>query len=148
MNTFSTDEKDEAILELLQADSSKTKKQIAHLLRIPLTTVHNRISKMEKAGVIRSYNAQIDWKKLGYDISAFIQIKVVYPTASFSQEEMAQKLKRLPGVQSVSIVAGTTDLMMKLRLRDTAALNDFTHHHLRKVAGVGETTTHIILKDL
>ena len=141
------DEKDMAILEVLQKDCSKSKKWIAKKLSLPLTTVHNRIAKLEKEGIISAYKAQLDWKKLGYDISAFIQITVEYDTKNYSQEDTAKSIRALHGVESVSIVAGTTDIIAKVRTQNTEALNDFLLNHLRKIEGIDKTTSIVVLKE-
>jgi len=141
------DEKDNQILSLLLKDSSTSKKQISKLLNLPLTTVHNRISKMEKEKIIQGYTAKPDYKKLGYSISAFINITINYSTKGYSQEETAKKISNLSGVESVCIVAGTYDLMAKVRKKDTDDLNDFILNHLRKIPGIDKTTTVVILKE-
>lgn len=141
------DGKDMAILELLQKDCSKGKKWIAKKLSLPLTTVHNRIAKLEREGIISGYNARLDYKKLGYDVAAYVQITVEYETKDYSQEDTAKKIRSLPGVDSVSIVAGTTDIIAKVRTKDTDALNDFLLNHLRKIEGIDKTTSIVVLKE-
>lgn len=144
---FRLDDKDKAIIELLEKDCSKSKKQIARRLGIPLTTVHNRIAKLEKAGVICAYRAKIDKRKIGYGIGAYINISVEYETKDYSQEETAKKIRQLEGVEYVAIVTGTTDIIAKVQARDTDGLNDFLTRHLRKVPGVDKTTTLVVLKE-
>lgn len=145
---FKLDDKDSAILELLQKDSSKTKKQLARRLGLPLTTVHNRIARLQAQGVIIGYRARVDQKKLGYDVSAFIHITVDYKTPNYSQEQTARRIRLLPGVESVAIVAGASDIIAKVRCRATADLNDFLLHHLRKMPGIDKTTTIVVLQEL
>jgi len=141
------DGKDFAILELLQKDCSKSKKKIAKKLALPLTTVHNRIAKLEREGIISAYRAKVDWKKLGYDVSAFVQITVNYPNKDYSQEDTARKIRALHGVESACIVAGTTDIIAKVRTKNTDDLNDFLLNHLRKVSGIDKTTSIVVLKE-
>lgn len=141
------DSKDLQILNLLIADSSVTKKKIAKTLNLPLTTVHNRISKMQKNGTITGFAAKPDYKKLGYSISAFINITINYSNKAYSQEETAKKISKLEGVDSVCIVAGNYDLIAKVRKKDTDDLNNFIINHLRKIPGIDKTTTVVILKE-
>ncbi|MFA5108851.1 MAG: Lrp/AsnC family transcriptional regulator [Candidatus Micrarchaeia archaeon] len=143
----STERKDMAILQLLIDDSSLTKKQIAKTLGIPLTTVHNRISHLEKDGIIEGYRAKPNWKKLGFGIAAFINITINYSSKGYSQEDTARKISQLDGVDSVSIVAGTYDIVAKVRKKDTDELNTFIINNLRKIPGIDKTTTVVILKE-
>ena len=141
------DEKDLEILRELERDCSQTKKKIARKLGLPLTTVHNRVAKLEKEKIISSYRAKIDYRKLGFGISAFVQIIVDYPSKDYSQEDAARKIRALPGVEAAAIVAGGTDIIAKVRAKDTDGLNDFLLKHLRKIAGVDKTTTLVVLKE-
>ena len=61
MNTLN--EKDEKILKVLAEHGNWSYKQISLQTEIPTTTVHNRIKKMEKDGVIRKYTVDIDNQK-------------------------------------------------------------------------------------
>ncbi|MBW2963913.1 Lrp/AsnC family transcriptional regulator, partial [Candidatus Woesearchaeota archaeon] len=72
------DKKDLRILDELKADAKLTTGQIAKKLNIPVTTVHNRIKKLEKLGVVEGYTAKVDYKKLGKPITAYIMMTVMY----------------------------------------------------------------------
>jgi len=141
------DGKDLEILALLEADCSRTKKQIAKKLAVPLTTVHNRIAKLENSGVIAGYKARIDKRKLGFGVGAIVSITVNYITKDYSQEQTASKIMQLDGVEFVAIVTGTTDLIAKVTARDTDGLNSFLTHQLRKIPGIDKTTTLVVLKE-
>ena len=65
------DEKDTAILEELMKDSRKTTKAIAKELDIPRATVHDRIDRLERKGVIRKYTAIPDYREMGLGVTAF-----------------------------------------------------------------------------
>lgn len=146
--TFKPDHKDEAILQLLQTDSSRTKKQISKSTGLPLTTVHNRIARLERMGVITGYRARVDASRLGYDVCAFIHITVDYKTPNYSQEQTARRIRSLPGVESVAIVTGASDIIAKVRARKTEDLNHFLLNHLRKLPGIDKTTTIVVLQEL
>jgi DNA-binding Lrp family transcriptional regulator len=141
------DQKDLEIIGLLSNDGAMPKKKIAKSLNMPLTTVHNRISKMEKNGTIKGYAAIPDYKKMGYSISAFINMTINYSTKGYSQEDTAKKISSLEGVESVCIVAGNSDIVAKVRKKDTDELNSFILNHLRKIPGIDKTTTVVILKE-
>lgn len=141
------DARDRLILELLQQDCSQTSRQIAKRLNVPITTAHNRIVRLETKGVITGYRANVDWKKLGFDITALINITVNYTGKDYSQEDTARRIRGLPGVESVAIVTGTTDMVAKVRKKNTDDLNNFLINHLRKIPGIDKTTTFVVLKE-
>ena len=72
------DKKDLAILEILKHNSNLSTQNIAKKTNIPITTVHNRIKKLEKEGIIKEYSVVLDNKKIGKPIAAYILITVDY----------------------------------------------------------------------
>ena len=78
------DNKDLKILEVLKVNSRLSTQKIAKKTLIPITTVHNRMKKLEKEGIIKGYTVILDYKKLGKPILSFILISVVY--SSFNKK--------------------------------------------------------------
>jgi len=72
------DKKDLKILEILKENSKLTTSQIYKKTNIPITTVHNRIKKLENLGIIRSYTLKLDYNKLGKPITGFILVTINY----------------------------------------------------------------------
>ncbi|MBN2566962.1 Lrp/AsnC family transcriptional regulator [Candidatus Woesearchaeota archaeon] len=145
------DEKDLLVLDQLRENAKLTTNQIAKRTAIPITTVHNRIKRMEQAGVITNYSIKLDHKKLGKCITAFILIKVVYrlPDGTrIEQTRLARELKAKDEVESVSIVAGESDIVITVRVKDVEHLNEFIVSHLRKIDGVDTTSTMIVLEEI
>ncbi|MFH0973927.1 MAG: Lrp/AsnC family transcriptional regulator [Candidatus Micrarchaeota archaeon] len=147
MKTASLDEKDGRILGLLSEDASLTRKQIARKLGLPLTTVHNRIEKLKREGVIKRLKAEIDGKKIGRGLTALVNVSFNYVSRDFSQETAAKKMLAMPEVEEALIVAGETDVVLKIRVRDTDALNDFVIKKLRAFEGVDKTHTLVVMKE-
>lgn len=145
------DNKDRRILSLIIQDSSLSNREISEKLQIPITTVHNRIKKMERKEIIKKYTAQLDEKKLGYPIPAYIFITVDYALPNgekLDQEGLAKKLRSLDEVTDCAILTGETDIIIRVRTEDVPSLNDFVINKLRKFDGIGDTKTAIILNEI
>ncbi len=145
------DGKDLKILALLMKDAKLTTHQIFKKTGIPPTTAHNRIRRMEALGIITGYTAVPDYKRLGKPVSAFISVGVVYNLPDgqrIRQEEVACKIRSLEGVAEVAILAGVTDILVRVRVRDIDELNDFVVRRLRGIAGVDRTETMVVLSDV
>jgi len=145
------DKKDLAILEHLKEDAKLTTNQLSKKLNIPVTTVHNRIKKLEKIGVIEGYTVRIDNKKIGKPILAYVLISVMYtlPTGKkIKQDELALTLKKFDEIEEISIMAGVTDILIKVRVATVDALNDFIIKKLRSVDGVDKTQTMLVLSQI
>jgi len=142
------EEKDKKILELLMQDAKLTTKQMSKKTLMPITTIHNRIKKMEKEGIIKGYYVKVDQKKLGNEIAAFILVGVTYvmPDGSkISQMDVAKKIKSFREVEEAHVVTGGTDIIVKVRTQNIEKLNDLVINKLRNISGVGGTQTLIVL---
>lgn len=142
------DDKDYIVLSALQENAKLSTQQISRKTRIPITTVHNRIKKLEASGIIKGYTTVIDDKRLG-NITAFILMAVMYhlPDGTvLNQEELADKVKRHQNVQEVFIVTGGRDLIAKVRVKTVDELNDFVIKYLRSIPGIERTETAVVLK--
>lgn len=142
------DEKDYKVIDILKENSNLTTHKISKKLNIPITTIHNRIKKLEKLGIIKNYTVNIDYKKLNLGITSYILVSVMYTLPSgekVKQEHVAQQIKKLKGVEEVNIVTGGTDIIIKIRVKDVDELNDFVIKKLRAIKGVDKTQTMIVL---
>ncbi len=142
------DNNDQKLLMLLQQDCKTSVQNLAKETGLPPTTVHNRIKRLEKLGIIRKYSAEIDWKKAGKPVVAYVLVSFEYilPTGGrVQQEDAAKEIRGMEGVEEVSILAGGADLLVKIRVKDIDGLNDFVVRKLRNVQGVDKTQTMIVL---
>ncbi|MEM3703752.1 MAG: winged helix-turn-helix transcriptional regulator, partial [Candidatus Bathyarchaeia archaeon] len=74
------DEKDLAILALLQDNCRMTAKEIAQKIGSPITTVFAKIKRMEQLEIIKEYRAILNHKKLDFGVTAFILASFSYRT--------------------------------------------------------------------
>ena len=145
------DEKDEKILRLLKENSKLTTKQIAKKILIPITTIHNRIKKLEKEGIIKRYTVELDNKKIGKNVAAYVQITVDYrllKEIKMSQHGLAKKLKQYEFVEEAAMVTGGTDIIIKVRVKDIDELDNFVTKILRNIDGIEKTQTMVILNEI
>jgi len=144
------DEKDFKIIELLKQNSKLTTQQISKKTLIPITTIHNRIKKLEKEGIIKNYTLELDHKKLGKSISAYILMEVNYTelkNKGVEQEDLAKKIGSHELTENISLITGDYDLIAKVLAKDVSQLDEFVTKFLRKVDGIKKTQTMIILHD-
>lgn len=143
--------KDEIILSLLKENCKMSTREMSDRTGVPITTIHNRMKKMEQDGIIRSYTTVLNQKKLGMTIQAFIQITVTYSTPAgkhVSQEDLAKRIYQMPEVEECYIMTGGTDILIKVSVKDVDELNNFVINKLRDTEGVQNTMTAIVLNDI
>jgi len=145
------DKKDLAIIEVLKHNSNLSTQQISRKTNIPITTVHNRIKKLEKSGIIKGYTILLDNKKIGKAIGAYIHIVVDYKLLKemkMSQHVLAKKLKQHEFVEEAIVVTGGTDIILKARVKDIDELDNFVIKYLTNIDGIERSQTNVVLHEI
>ncbi len=139
------DKKDMEILEVVKHHAKWTTHHISKKTLIPVTTVHNRIKKMERMGIIKGYTAILDHKKLGRAISAFVCVDISADNQCKRAAEILRELEGFREVHEAFSVTGDHDIVMRISVEDTDRLNDFIER-LDGIDGVKTARTFVILK--
>jgi len=144
------DEKDMKILEILKENSEMTSSKISKKINIPITTIHNRVKKMKQLGIIKNFTINIDYEKTGKPLTAYILLTVNQnlPNKKISQSDIGKKIKILEDVESVDIVTGAIDMLIKARIKTMHDLNNLITSKLRKIDGVDKTQTMMVLEEI
>ncbi|MEM2440206.1 MAG: Lrp/AsnC family transcriptional regulator [Candidatus Bathyarchaeia archaeon] len=146
------DEKDLAILALLQENCRLTAREIAQEIGSPITTVFAKIKRMEQLGILKEYRAVLDHKRLDFGVTAFILASFSYRTnkeeAPLSQRAIAEQISKFPEAQEVHIISGDWDILLKVKDKDVDAIGRFVVDKLRTVKGIEKTLTCIVFDTL
>jgi DNA-binding Lrp family transcriptional regulator len=120
--------------------------RIAKKLQEPSTTLHYNIKKLEKEGSIKTYKAVFDYKKIGEGFCAIALINLVSGDYH-DPEEIAAQLADRPEIESIDMVTGDWELVVKIRTKDQDAYYNFVKNVLSK-KGMGRITSLISLKQV
>ena len=134
------DEVDKAILKELISNARLSFREIAKRVGVSTATVANKVRKMEEEGVIRGYTALVDLEKLGYDVTALIEVVISKGKVADVEEEIA----KMPNVQAVYDVTGQSDAIVLARFKSRAELSKFLKK-LLSMEYVERTITHVVL---
>jgi len=134
------DELDVAILRRLNADARKSFRDIARELRVSISTISNRVKRLEHEGIILGYIPVLDEKKLGYDVLAVIGIRI----SKGKLLEVQRKIGREDKVVDVYDVTGEYDSVIIARFRNTKELDTFIKR-LVAMENVERTYTQVVL---
>lgn len=134
------DERDMAILRALQEDGRATFHDIGARAGLAASTVHDRVRKLERAGVIRGYGAHLDPQALGLFVTALVSVMPLDPT---QPDDLPDRVVEFPEVESCHSVAGDENYILKVRTRTTGELEDFLRR-LREKGGVQTRTTVVL----
>ena len=141
---YEIDNTDISILNILMQNAFTPYTEIGKQLFISAGTVHVRMNKMEKLGIVRNPQLQIDLTKLGMDITAFIG---VYLIRSDSYDKVVKELKKIDAVISCNYTTGNYSLFLKIVCRDTQHLREILHDKIQKIEGISRTETLISLEE-
>ena len=111
---------------------------------------HNRIRKLNQEGIIKNYTINVDFEKLGKQLSAYILITINQSILGkkISQSQIGKRLKSFEEVESADIVAGGTDMIIKVRAESMKKLNEFITEKLRNIEGIDKTQTLMVLEEI
>jgi Lrp/AsnC family leucine-responsive transcriptional regulator len=134
------DRKDFALIEALQQNAARRLDDLAKLVHLAPSSVHERLRRLKDEGVIRQWTIKIDSAALGLGVLAFVGIRATKPCS-----ELVDSLRAIPAIEECHSVAGELSIMLKVRVANTAALLELTER-LRSIAGIEGTETTIVLQ--
>jgi len=139
------DDKDKDIIRVLEREGRIKLSKLAGKVELPVTTVFNRIKKMEKMELIKP-TIKLDKKQLGYGVEFFIMIKLDTSKKDIDQEALSKRLLSMKNITDVSIVTGSIDLIARAVTRDIDELTDLVLKKLRGIEGVVSTETIVVMQ--
>ena len=129
------------ILELLQRQARTKRGELAEKIGLSIPSVSERMKKLEEAGIIRGYLTTIDYRALGYDVSAFIAVTV---DSSKHYRSFLSRVEAEEEVLECHAVTGKGTHLLKVRARNTAALEKLLSR-IQSWEGVSQTVTNLVL---
>ena len=118
------DAMDRKIMAELQRDASQSLDEIAKNVGSSKTPVWNRVRKLRDAGVIGRQTVELDAEALGFEACFFVLIRTAEHEADW-QRRFLEALQKRPEVQEAHRLAGDIDYILKVRVRNARAYDDF-----------------------
>ncbi len=134
------DDLDIDIIRCMNENARKSFRDIAKELEVSLSTVSNRIHRMEDGGIILGYAPVLDPQKLGYELSVVIGIRI----SKGKLLDVQKKIAADPRVYGVYDVTGDWDSIATARFRGRAELDEFIKG-LVSMQHIERTYTQVVL---
>lgn len=141
---YEIDNLDIQILNALMENAFMPYTELGKKLFVSPGTIHVRMAKMEKLGIVKSPRLHVALNKLGMDVTAFIGI---YLMRSDMADKVVKELKKIPEIISCHYTTGDYSLFLKIICRDTTHLREVLHDKLQKIEGISRTETLISLDE-
>src|SRR6195952_3107366 len=141
---FTLDDKDLAILHLLQKNARITVKEISDLVHLSTTPVHERIKRMEASGVIKQYATLLDHTKVkkGLMVICYVSLKEHNKNAGVKFIETMHELNEVIECYNIS---GEFDFMLKVVSEDMNAYYDFHVNKLSQIENMGHVQSIFVM---
>ncbi len=134
------------LLEILSENSSFTPKELALMLGEPEDYINAQIKEYEQSGVIKGYQAIVDWEKVpDAGVTAIIELKVT-PKKETGFDEVARRIMAFEEVTSMYLMAGQFDFSVMVKGETMQDVASFVARKISCVDGVIATATHFMLK--
>ncbi len=130
------------LLQLLAGDARMSQRGLARTLGMSPPAVGERISRLERAGVIRGYTIEIGWPEAGFPVTVFLTITAV------QGQSLAPVIEALRELPEVSLVTGAIDLLARLVVRDHNHLQQLLLERVWQITGVQRTETLVTLAEM
>jgi Lrp/AsnC family transcriptional regulator for asnA, asnC and gidA len=135
------DETDREILRILQENARTPFSEVARRIDMSSATVHDRVNRMEEAGVIEGYHASVAHREVGYGISAILGLRV----EQGREQDTLDRLKAIRGVQEIHLTTGEWDVMARVFADDADALRELMFEEIAQMDGFARSQTMVVL---
>lgn len=136
------DDLDLKALTFLMSQGRAPWAELAGVLGMSAQAAADRVRKLEEAGVIKGYAAQVEPCAVGLNLTAFVAVDLEHPR---HRTDFLNTVTSLPEVQECHHVAGDYDYLLKIRCLNTSDLDSILSNKIKGVVGVSKTRTTIVL---
>jgi DNA-binding Lrp family transcriptional regulator len=131
---------DRKLVNALLGDGRASLRSLAEELDVSVTTVSNHLSDLEEGGIIEGYTPKVNYDKLGYDVTAVLELKV----EGSALQDVTESLTEHKQMVSVYEVTGDHDIIAVGKFTDTDDMNDEIKTLLNEPA-IKESNTSVVL---
>jgi Lrp/AsnC family transcriptional regulator for asnA, asnC and gidA len=136
------DSLDQQILAHLVKDARKPYLEIARDLEVSGGTIHQRIQKLHKVGVLKGFTAMIDRERLGYTVTVLVGIHL---KNAKDCTQVLYEMRKFPEVIETHYTTGSYALMAKVTTRSIQDYHSFLANKLQSLKEIQSTESFICL---
>jgi DNA-binding Lrp family transcriptional regulator len=136
------DAKDHALIRALKANSRASLVSLGRDIDLSRSATHDRITRLEELGVIRSYTAVIDESRLPM-VRAFLTLKL---TLGQDNTKIAAHIRKAPGISTAWCLSGDIDMILHCEAETITELGNL-RERISQIPGIAEVTTRNIISE-
>ncbi|MFH1845265.1 MAG: Lrp/AsnC ligand binding domain-containing protein [bacterium] len=139
---YEIDSLDRDILRLLRDDARRPFLEVARQLGVSGGTIHQRVARLKKTGVITGSRLAIDYRLLGFNVAAFVGIQLTQANAS---AEVQRRLLEIPEIVEIHYTTGKYSLLARVTAHSVDDLYRLLSGELQSSPDIQSTETFVIL---
>lgn len=133
---------DKQIAGLLQADGRLSSAQIGASTGLSVSAAGERVRRLAASGAVTAWRAVMDPNRFDLKLCAFVLVDMKYE----GEDEAKQAMAAMPEIQEIHHISGAHSYLVKIRVRDTAALQDLLHNRVKRLGAITRTESIIVLE--
>lgn len=139
------DQYDYKILNILERDGRIPFVSLAEQVSLSPTACQRRVRLLEEQGVIESYGAKINLAAVGYDVEAFVAVRIERQSTQLA-EDFRRAVEVHDEIQSCHMLSGDTDFMLRVVAKDLKSFGTFIQEKLLNRPGIKDASSLIVLE--
>lgn len=134
---------DARLLQLLESDGRASLRSLANAVGLSGPSVADRLNHLSERGIIRRFTVDVDWAQLGLPTLTHIALLT---DKTRSIETVVQELRHIDRIEEISIVTGSTDVLIRARVADLADLRQLLVEHIWPIDGIQRVETNLAVE--
>ncbi|MBT3750622.1 MAG: winged helix-turn-helix transcriptional regulator [Bacteroidetes bacterium] len=142
-NSFKIDSTDRKILQLLMGNARTSYLEIARVCGMSGAAIHQRVNKLEQAGIIAGSGIKLSPASMGYTSCAYVG---VFLEKAGMYHTVVAELENIPEIVECHYTTGNYAIFLKLYCKNNQGLMEILNGRIQKISGVSSTETFISLE--
>ena len=138
------DKLDFQIINEMMENAETSYAELGKKLAVSGGTIHVRMKKLQEVNIVKGTRLNVDIKRLGYDITAFVGI---YLEKSSLYNEVAAQMVGIPEIIRLNYTTGSYNMFLEIVCKDISQLKQVLHGELQNIKGIERTETFISLEE-
>lgn len=138
---------DLAILQEVQKNGRISNNELARRINLSQPAAHSRLKRLQQAGVVKGYAAQLDYEALGYELICFFHARLM-GHAEEDIERFEATVAAFPEVMECHYLTGDWDYLIKALFRSRRDLEQFLRYQLSTIPAVAQIVTSVVLSEI
>lgn len=135
------------ILKILQDDGRISNLELSQMIGLSPAPTLERVKKLEKAGIIKGYQAVLDLYRLGLGTETFMQVSLAYNKQNAIDNFMEQ-ISRIDEIIECYQITGASDFILRILVKDVSAYEQLVREKLSHVTEITNMQTMVILSTI